>query len=70
MIRSVICGYGAALPKKAMANSEIEGIVETSDEWIAQRTGIRQRYIADETETTAYTNSSWCEIQDERKDSG
>tara|TARA_R100001129_G_scaffold152033_6_gene114427 strand:- start:13518 stop:14438 length:921 start_codon:yes stop_codon:yes gene_type:complete len=36
-----------------MANSEIEGIVETSDEWIAQRTGIRQRYIADETETTA-----------------
>ncbi|MAZ82528.1 MAG: 3-oxoacyl-ACP synthase [Hoeflea sp.] len=53
MIRSVICGYGAALPKKAMANSEIEGIVETSDEWIAQRTGIRQRYIADETETTA-----------------
>ena len=53
MIRSVICGYGAALPKKAMANSEIEGIVETSDEWIAQRPGIRQRYIADETETTA-----------------
>lgn len=53
MIRSVVCGYGAALPKKAMANSEIEGIVETSDEWIAQRTGIRQRYIADETETTA-----------------
>ncbi len=53
MIRSVVCGYGAALPKKAMANSEIEGIVETSDEWIAQRTGIRQRYIADESETTA-----------------
>jgi 3-oxoacyl-[acyl-carrier-protein] synthase III len=53
MIRSVVCGYGAALPKRAMANSEIEGIVETSDEWIAQRTGIRQRYIADETETTA-----------------
>ncbi|MBW3098780.1 beta-ketoacyl-ACP synthase III [Pseudohoeflea coraliihabitans] len=53
MIRSVVCGFGAALPKRAMANAEIEGIVETSDEWIVQRTGIRQRHIADETETTA-----------------
>ncbi|MCB5203270.1 ketoacyl-ACP synthase III [Neorhizobium sp. T786] len=53
MIRSVVRGYGAALPKRAVANRELEGIVETSDEWIVQRTGIRQRYIAGEGETTA-----------------
>ena len=53
MIRSIIRGFGAALPKRVMTNSEIEGVVETSDEWIVQRTGIRQRYIAGEGETTA-----------------
>ncbi|CCF18935.1 3-oxoacyl-[acyl-carrier-protein] synthase III (Beta-ketoacyl-ACP synthase III)(KAS III) [Pseudorhizobium banfieldiae] len=53
MIRSVVRGYGAALPKRAVANRELEGVVETSDEWIVQRTGIRQRYIAGEGETTA-----------------
>jgi 3-oxoacyl-(acyl-carrier-protein) synthase III len=53
MIRSVVRGYGAALPKRVVANRELEGVVETSDEWIVQRTGIRQRYIAGEGETTA-----------------
>ncbi len=53
MIRSVVCGYGAALPKRVLSNRELEDIVETSDEWIVQRTGIRQRYIADDDETTA-----------------
>ncbi|MCC2609295.1 beta-ketoacyl-ACP synthase III [Neorhizobium petrolearium] len=53
MIRSVVRGYGAALPKRVMTNKELEGVVETSDEWIVQRTGIRQRYIAGEGETTA-----------------
>ncbi|WP_117194108.1 beta-ketoacyl-ACP synthase III [Rhizobium terrae] len=53
MIRSVVRGYGAALPKRVMTNQELEGIVETTDEWIVQRTGIRQRYIAGEGETTA-----------------
>ncbi|CAM1642831.1 Beta-ketoacyl-[acyl-carrier-protein] synthase III [Bartonella apis] len=52
MIRSAICGIGSALPKKKMLNSELEGIVETSDAWIVQRTGIRQRYIAGKNETT------------------
>ena len=46
MIRSIVRGFGAALPKRVMTNSEIEGVVETSDEWIVQRTGIKQRYIA------------------------
>lgn len=53
MIRSVVCGFGAALPKRVVTNRELEETVETSDEWIVQRTGIRQRYIADDTETSA-----------------
>ena len=53
MIRSIIRGYGAALPKRVMTNQDIEAIVETTDEWIVQRTGIKQRYIAGEGETTA-----------------
>lgn len=53
MIRSVVRGYGAALPRRVVPNRELEGIVETSDEWIVQRTGIRQRYVAGEGETTA-----------------
>ncbi|WEX87503.1 ketoacyl-ACP synthase III [Sinorhizobium garamanticum] len=53
MIRSVVRGFGAALPKRVMTNKEMESKVDTSDEWIVQRTGIRQRYIAGEGETTA-----------------
>ncbi|MBB3945858.1 3-oxoacyl-[acyl-carrier-protein] synthase-3 [Rhizobium skierniewicense] len=53
MIRSIIRGYGAALPKRVMTNQDIEAIVETTDEWIVQRTGIKQRYIAGEGETTS-----------------
>lgn len=53
MIRSVVRGFGASLPKRVMTNSELEEKVDTSDEWIVQRTGIRQRYIAGEGETTA-----------------
>lgn len=53
MIRSVVRGFGAALPKRVLTNRELESMVDTSDEWIVQRTGIRQRYIAGEGETTA-----------------
>jgi len=53
MIRSVVRGFGSALPARVVTNRELEGMVETSDEWIVQRTGIRQRYIAGEGETTA-----------------
>ncbi|KQY19585.1 beta-ketoacyl-ACP synthase III [Rhizobium sp. Root482] len=53
MIRSVVRGLGASLPKRVMTNSEMEKTVDTSDEWIVQRTGIRQRHIAGEGETTA-----------------
>ncbi|NTJ42054.1 ketoacyl-ACP synthase III [Agrobacterium larrymoorei] len=53
MIRSIVRGFGAALPKRVMTNQDIEGVVDTSDEWIVQRTGIKQRYIAGEGETTS-----------------
>jgi 3-oxoacyl-[acyl-carrier-protein] synthase-3 len=46
-------GNGAALPRRIMKNADFEGMVETSDEWIVQRTGIRQRHVASDDETTA-----------------
>lgn len=51
--RSVVLGIGSSLPARVVTNAELEGRVETSDEWIVQRTGIRQRYIAGEGETTS-----------------
>ncbi|MGB3388231.1 MAG: beta-ketoacyl-ACP synthase III [Pseudaminobacter sp.] len=53
MIRSIVRGIGSALPPRIMKNTDFEGMVETSDEWIVQRTGIRQRHIAADEETTA-----------------
>jgi 3-oxoacyl-[acyl-carrier-protein] synthase III len=53
MIRSVVRGFGASLPQRVMTNREFENVIETTDEWIIQRTGIRQRHIAGEGETTA-----------------
>src|SRR3954470_10257807 len=53
MIRSVVRGFGSALPKRVMTNADMEHVVDTSDEWIVQRTGIRQRYLAGEDETTS-----------------
>lgn len=48
-----IVGWGSYLPTRAVTNEELSTIVDTSDEWIFQRTGIRQRHIAASTETTA-----------------
>jgi 3-oxoacyl-[acyl-carrier-protein] synthase-3 len=53
VIRSVVCGSGSALPGTAVTNAELATRVDTSDEWIVERTGIRQRYIAAEGETTS-----------------
>ncbi len=52
-IRSVVRGVGAALPEHVVTNAELVKTVDTSDEWIQQRTGIRQRYFAAEGETTS-----------------
>jgi 3-oxoacyl-[acyl-carrier-protein] synthase-3 len=49
----VVKGVGTSLPRRIMRNSEFEALVDTTDEWIVQRTGITQRHIAAEDETTA-----------------
>lgn len=51
-IRSVLLGTGSALPKRAVSNAEMAQNVDTTDEWIVERTGICSRFIADENETT------------------
>ncbi|WP_181707181.1 beta-ketoacyl-ACP synthase 3 [Chthonobacter rhizosphaerae] len=51
--RSVVIGTGSHLPARVVTNDELATRVETSDEWIVQRTGIKQRYIAAPEETTA-----------------
>jgi 3-oxoacyl-[acyl-carrier-protein] synthase-3 len=52
-LRSVVRGVGCSLPKRLVTNADLEKMVDTSDEWIVQRTGIRQRYIAGDDETTS-----------------
>ncbi len=51
--RSVLIGTGAALPRTVVSNAELAKRVDTSDEWIVERSGIRQRHIAEPDETTA-----------------
>jgi 3-oxoacyl-[acyl-carrier-protein] synthase III len=51
--RSVVRGVGACLPERVVTNDELAKLIDTSDEWIVQRTGIKQRHIAADGETTA-----------------
>ena len=53
MTRSRITGTGGYLPAKLLTNKDLESLVETSDEWIVSRTGIRQRHIAADGEFTS-----------------
>ena len=52
-LHSVVLGVGSALPRKRMTNDELAQSVDTSDQWIVERTGIRSRYVAGDGETTA-----------------
>ncbi|PXA83414.1 3-oxoacyl-ACP synthase [Nostoc sp. 3335mG] len=52
-VRAILAGSGSALPVRRVDNAELAQQVDTSDEWIVERTGIRSRYIAGEGETTA-----------------
>jgi 3-oxoacyl-[acyl-carrier-protein] synthase III len=52
-LRAVIKGTGSALPKRRVSNEELAAQVDTSDEWITERTGIKFRHIAGPDETTA-----------------
>ncbi len=54
MIRSVVQGCGSYLPERIVTNDELAKKMETSDEWIRQRTGIRQRHIAADGEFTSH----------------
>ena len=50
--RAAITGFGSAVPKRIMKNSEFTEFLDTSDEWIAKRTGIRERHLVSDGETT------------------
>ena len=50
MSRARVVGTGASVPKKILSNADLEKLVETSDDWIVSRTGIRERHIAAETD--------------------
>ena len=52
-LRSCVRGVGAALPARIVTNEELAQSIDTSDAWIQQRTGIKQRYVAGEGETTS-----------------
>ncbi|GAB5488913.1 MAG: ketoacyl-ACP synthase III [Parasphingorhabdus sp.] len=52
-LRAVIKGTGSALPRTRVSNAELAARVDTSDEWIVERTGIRFRHIAEDDETTS-----------------
>ena len=52
MIHARIAGIGSYLPEKALSNKDLEEIMDTSDEWIRERTGIKRRHIAADNETT------------------
>ena len=54
MVRSVVLGCGSYLPSRVLTNSELSQMVDTSDEWITQRTGIRERHIAAPGEATSH----------------
>jgi 3-oxoacyl-[acyl-carrier-protein] synthase-3 len=53
-LRSVIVGAGCYLPERVVTNADLAKIVDTSDEWIVQRTGIRERHLAAEGEFTSH----------------
>lgn len=53
-VRSVVLGCGSYLPQRILTNAELATRIDTSDEWIVQRTGIRQRHIAADDEFTSH----------------
>jgi 3-oxoacyl-[acyl-carrier-protein] synthase-3 len=53
LLRSVVLGLGSYLPKRIVSNADLEKSLDTTDEWIVQRTGIKQRHVAGEDEPTS-----------------
>jgi 3-oxoacyl-[acyl-carrier-protein] synthase-3 len=52
-VRSIVLGCGSYLPERVLTNDDLAKTIDTSDEWIVQRTGIHQRHIADPGEMTS-----------------
>jgi 3-oxoacyl-[acyl-carrier-protein] synthase-3 len=61
-LRSILTGVGGYLPEKLVTNDELASRVETSDQWIRERTGIRQRHLAGPHETAAYMATKAAEV--------
>ncbi|WP_445678637.1 beta-ketoacyl-ACP synthase III [Radicibacter daui] len=70
--RSLIAGCGASLPPRVVTNDDLAKTVETNDEWITRRTGIRQRHIADEGMLTSHlaTEAAQAALKDAAERSG
>lgn len=68
--RSVVRGVGAYLPKRIITNEELSKTVDTTDEWIQQRTGIRERHVAADGEFTSHLglNAARAALQDAKMD--
>jgi 3-oxoacyl-[acyl-carrier-protein] synthase-3 len=60
-LRSVVRGCGSYLPERVLSNKDLERMFETSDEWIVQRTGIKERHIAADDETTSMLAIKACQ---------
>jgi 3-oxoacyl-[acyl-carrier-protein] synthase III len=58
LLRSILAGCGGYLPERIVTNDELSRTVDTSDEWIRERTGIRQRHFAARHETTAFMGTA------------
>lgn len=54
VLRATVIGYGAYLPERIVTNAELEKTIDTTDAWITERTGIRQRHIAADGELTSH----------------
>ncbi len=66
VLRSVVTGLGSYLPKRILSNADLEKMLDTSDAWITQRTGIKLRHIAaeDERTSTLATNAAQAALAD------
>jgi 3-oxoacyl-[acyl-carrier-protein] synthase-3 len=58
VLRSVVTGCGGYLPRRVMTNNDLAKLVETSDQWITERTGIKERHIAADGELTSFMGTA------------
>ena len=65
-IRSVVQSIGHAVPERILTNADLEKIVDTNDEWITQRTGIKERRASDPDKATSHWSTLACQEALER----